>query len=97
MAKITESVQLRERRQLTLPKSISDRFKGVDRYDVTVEGGRIVLTPKVELDVSWFHSDEWQAREAAADAALSAGRVTEFETGADAIAAARRRRAERDT
>jgi hypothetical protein len=35
--------------QITLPKSIADRFPGCDYFDVTCEGGTIVLRP-VDVD-----------------------------------------------
>ena len=35
--------------QITLPKRIADQFPAVDYFEVTTEGGRIVLRP-VEVD-----------------------------------------------
>ena len=43
---------------------------------VSVEDGRIVLTPAtlVPRDQEWFHTPQWQAKEAEADEDLSLGR-----------------------
>lgn len=64
--------------QLTLPKVVVDRFPGVDYFDVTAEGDRIVLRP-----VRVGGADE--VRERLAAAGIDLGDVT------DAIAWARRR------
>jgi len=31
--------------QITIPKAIAEKFKGVEYFRVTEEGGRIILTP----------------------------------------------------
>ncbi|MBC7462495.1 MAG: hypothetical protein H7287_14150 [Thermoleophilia bacterium] len=85
MAKRAESITIRDRRQFTLPTSIYQQFTNVDRFDVSVEDGCIVLRPKVELDVSWYHSDAFQQRERDVDAALVEGRSSTHETGSAAL------------
>ncbi|MCM2270198.1 MAG: AbrB/MazE/SpoVT family DNA-binding domain-containing protein [Thermoanaerobaculia bacterium] len=64
--------------QLTLPKAVVDRFPGVDYFDVTAEGDRIVLRP-----VRVGGADEVRERLAAAG--------IDFADVTDAIAWARRR------
>jgi virulence-associated protein VagC len=64
--------------QLTLPKAVVDRFPGVDYFDVTAEGDRIVLRP-----VRVGGADEVRERLAAAG--------IDFDDVTDAIAWARRR------
>jgi hypothetical protein len=43
--------------QITLPKAVVAGFEGVDYFDVSVEGGRIVLAP-----VKFGQADEVRAR-----------------------------------
>jgi len=31
--------------QITIPKVIAEKFKGIEYFRVTVDGGRIILTP----------------------------------------------------
>ncbi len=38
-------VKLTSRNQFTLPKAVMNHFPGTKYFQVTVEGGRIVLTP----------------------------------------------------
>ena len=37
--------KLNAENQLTLPKAVISAFPGVERFDVTQENGRIILTP----------------------------------------------------
>lgn len=39
LAKVTS------KNQLTLPKAVAERFRGTEYFEVSEEGGRIVLTP----------------------------------------------------
>jgi AbrB family looped-hinge helix DNA binding protein len=71
-------VAIRGRGQVTLPADVRLRLglKEGDDVLITIEDGRIVLTPAtlVPRDQSWFWTREWQTGERAADADLAAGR-----------------------
>jgi AbrB family looped-hinge helix DNA binding protein len=71
-------VAIRGRGQVTLPADVRLQLglKEGDDLLITVEDGRIVLTPAtlVPRDQTWFWTREWQAGERAADADLAAGR-----------------------
>jgi hypothetical protein len=49
--------KLTSKNQLTLPKAVTGRFPGATYFEVTEEGGRIVLTP-----VDLRRSDEVRAK-----------------------------------
>jgi AbrB family looped-hinge helix DNA binding protein len=71
-------VVIRGRGQVTLPADVRLQLglKEGDHLLVTVESGRVVLTPAtlVPRDQSWYWSRDWQAGEQAANADLAAGR-----------------------
>lgn len=76
-------VYLRAKGVITIPQPIREQL-GLDIDDqliVTVENGRIILTPAavVPRDQAWFHTPEWQAKEAEADADKAAGRYTRYD------------------
>lgn len=69
---------LRDRGQMTLPAEIREALH-IDAgalLVVEVDDGRIVLTPKVLVDVdqSWFWTERWQRMERQADEDFSSGR-----------------------
>lgn len=75
-------VYLRAKGVITVPQPIREQL-GLDIDDqliVTVENRRIILTPAavVPRDQAWFHTPEWQAKEAEADADKAAGRATHY-------------------
>jgi AbrB family looped-hinge helix DNA binding protein len=95
-------VALKPKGSVTIPAAIRKEF-GLDTDDqliITVEDGRIVLTPALVIpgradpgtnkivprDQGWFHTPEWQARETEADADKAAGRVTRYENSEDFLA-----------
>ncbi|MEU8077496.1 AbrB/MazE/SpoVT family DNA-binding domain-containing protein [Catellatospora citrea] len=73
---------LRAKGGVTIPQAVRDQLDLAegDQVIVSVRDGSIVLTPAalVPRDQEWFHSPQWQAREAEADADLAAGRYTRF-------------------
>lgn len=75
-----ETIHLKDRGQVTIPKSIVEELglsKG-DLLEAVIEDGRIVLVPAVAIpkDQLWFWTDEWQAGEREADEDIRAGRTT---------------------
>jgi len=86
-----EVAQMRTRGVVTIPQAIRDQLALAegDQMIVTIEEDRIVLIPAAVIprDQAWFWTPEWQAREAEADADLAAGRVTEFESDEEFLAA----------
>lgn len=72
------SASLRSKGVLTIPLAVRERLhlQPGDNLLITVRDGQIVLTPAalVPRDQAWFHTPEWQAKEAEADADLAAGR-----------------------
>lgn len=79
---------LRDRGQMTLPAEIREALH-IDAgalLVVEVDDGRIVLTPKVLVDVdqSWFWTERWQRMERQADEDFSSGRSKVLE-GVDAF------------
>ena len=84
--------------QVTLPKSIRDRF-GIlegDYVEVTIEDERVVLTPKKVIDASqaYFWTQEWQEGEREATQDIVSGRISEPGTAEDLIAALHKARRE---
>ncbi|GAA1409633.1 AbrB/MazE/SpoVT family DNA-binding domain-containing protein [Catellatospora coxensis] len=75
---------------VTIPQAVRDqlRLEEGDQVIVSVRDGSIVLTPAalVPRDQEWFHSPQWQAREAEADADLVAGRYTRFDSDEEFLA-----------
>ena len=66
--------------QVTIPKPVFDRLEldVGDYLDVQVRGTTITMTPKklVSKDQAWFHTPEWQSKEAEADEAIARGDVS---------------------
>lgn len=77
-------VKVRPKGQVTVPEHIrrQARIGEGDFVEVSVEDGRIVLTPKavIDADQAWFWTPSWQAREQEADAALAEGRVERYDS-----------------
>lgn len=57
-------IKLRDRSQITIPKSIVEilGIKGNDDLNIEIENGEIVISPVVAIpkDQAWFWTDEWQ-------------------------------------
>jgi antitoxin PrlF len=94
-ARRAERAVLRDKGVVTIPQAIRDELGLIveDQFLVTVEDGRIVLSPAtlVPRDQAWFWTVEWQAREAEADADLAAGRTTRFDSDEEFLDALRAR------
>jgi antitoxin MazE len=70
-------VEVSDRGTITLPKL----YRNASLYEVRPrEGGGLELIPQHAVDAAqaWFWSDRWQAMEREANADISAGRVTRF-------------------
>lgn len=67
--------------QITLPKRVRDQLHLVtgDYVDVELTGHGILLKPKkgliIDAEQAYYWTQEWQAKEKAADADQAAGRV----------------------
>ena len=76
--------------QITLPASVrrQTNIEEGDYIAVSVEGDRILLTPKRLIDKSqeYFWTEEWQRGEFEATEDIKAGRATEFSDVEDLIA-----------
>lgn len=78
-----ERLTIRKRGQVTLPKSILDRFNldEGDTLELSVnENGDIVVIPMVQVPASqrWFWTEEWQKDEREADENIRTGNVKSF-------------------
>jgi len=75
--------------QITLPASVRRRanIEEGDYIAVSVDGDRILLTPKRLIDKSqeYFWTEEWQRGEIEASDDIKAGRTTEFSDVEDLI------------
>lgn len=84
------STPLRSKGVLTIPQAIREllHLEVGDNLLIKVEEGRIVLTPAslVPRDQEWFHTPEWQAKEAEADEDLALGRLMRHDNDADFLA-----------
>lgn len=89
-AKRARSLALRRRGVITVPQDVRDELdlREGDSLLLTVEDGRIVLTPTalVPRDQAWFWTEDWQAREAEADAQIAAGEGTVFRSDEEFLA-----------
>jgi antitoxin PrlF len=75
---------LRTKGVVTIPQALREQLdlhEG-DSLLISVEDGRLILTPAalVPRDQQWFFTPEWQAKEAEADADLTAGHFTRYGT-----------------
>ena len=90
MAERPMSAPLRTKGVLTLPRAVREQLhlEPGDNLLVSVEDGRIVLTPAslVPRGQEWFHTPRWQAMEAEADEDLALGRQVRHENDDDFLA-----------
>lgn len=75
-----ERLTIRKRGQITLPKSIMERFNlsEGDTLDLEInEHGEIVLIPMIQIPASqrWFWTEEWQLGGREADEDIQAERM----------------------
>lgn len=81
---------LRDKGVVTIPQAIREQLDLAtgDELLISVEDGRIVLEPAtlIPRDQTWFWTQEWQAKEAEAEADKAAGRVERFATDEDFLA-----------
>lgn len=77
-------------RQVTIPKKVWDALKlnAVEFFEITEEGGRIVLSPtqNVDEDQKAYLSDEVQAEVRAGLKEIAEGKTKRFDTVDDLIA-----------
>lgn len=84
--------RLRNKGQVTVPTEVRELL-GVEEGDDLVfhldESGRVVISraQMIPPDQAWFWSERWQRMERAAQADLDAGRVVEFGSVDEALAA----------
>jgi AbrB family looped-hinge helix DNA binding protein len=71
----SRSLALRRKGIITVPQEVRDELdlREGDNLLLTVEEGRIVLTPTalIPRDQAWFWTEDWQARETEADAQMA--------------------------
>lgn len=72
-------IKLRDRSQITIPKSIIEilGIKENDDLNIEIENGEIVISPVVAIpkDQAWFWTDEWQQREKEVDEDIKFGKI----------------------
>lgn len=60
-------IEVRSKRQITLPKSLADTLKiqESDILEYEIQDGKIVITPKVLIpkDQAWYWTKNWQQDE----------------------------------
>ena len=65
--------------QITIPREVFEKLKlDVGEYlEVGIKNNRIFMTPKklISKDQEWFHTPEWQAKEAEADEDIARGNL----------------------
>lgn len=81
--------QLRNRSQVTLPSDIVKKMKlkEGDKLDIIQEDDTIIIKPVLVIDRSqaWFWSEQWQEKEAEADADIKKGKALEAANVKDLI------------
>lgn len=87
---LKERMTIRKRGQITLPKSVLDRFNlgEGDTLELSVgENGEITVVPMVQVPANqkWFWTDEWQEGEQEADKNIKSGNVKSFDKVEDAL------------
>jgi len=85
------SAPLRRKGVVTIPQQVRDQLdlhEG-DNLLVTVEDGRIVLTPAalIPRDQAWFWTPDWQAKEREADEEITSGGGAIYRSGEEFLAA----------
>lgn len=86
-----ERMTIRKKGQVTLPKSILERFNlnEGDTLELEVNGnGEITVVPLIQIPASqsWFWTESWQKAEAEAEDDIKNGRVKSFNNVDDLIA-----------
>ncbi len=75
--------ELRSKSQITLPSSIIKELdlKTGDKIELTIEDGRIVITPVITVPKSqaWYWSKKWQDMEKQADTEREQGKIKKFD------------------
>jgi AbrB family looped-hinge helix DNA binding protein len=84
--------RLRNKGQITVPAEIRSALgakEGDDLVFYTDEEGQVLVSRAqiIPPDQAWFWSERWQRLEQAAQADLDAGRVVEFSSVSEALAA----------
>jgi antitoxin MazE len=92
MEKTFYKSRLRTKGQITLPAEIRSALKveeGDDLIFYTDEQGQVLIRRAqiIPPDQAWFWSERWQRLERAAQSDLDAGRVVEFSSVNEALAA----------
>ena len=92
MQKTLYKTRLRMKGQITVPPEIRSLLKAEEGDDLlfsTDESGRVIVSRArlIPPDQAWFWSERWQHLEHAAQEDLDTGRVVEFSTVKDALAA----------
>ncbi len=86
----SRSLPLRRKGVITVPQEVRDELnlREGDSLLLTVEDGRIVLTPAalIPRDQAWFWTEDWQARESEAQAQMTAGEGTAYHSDTDFLA-----------
>lgn len=85
-----ERLTIRKRGQITLPKSVLDRFNlgEGDTLELSVsENGEITVVPMLQVPANqkWFWTEEWQEGEREADENIKSGNVKSFDNIEDAL------------
>lgn len=92
MVKTIYKTRLRTKGQITVPQEIRNLLgaeEGDDLLFYTDETGRVLVSRAqiIDPEQAWFWSDRWQRMEQEAQADLEAGRVVEYSSIAEALAA----------
>jgi len=92
MDKTIYKSRLRNKGQVTVPQEIRTLLgveEGDDLLFYTDNAGRVVVSRAQIIDPgqAWFWSDRWQRMEQEAQADLEAGRIVEYASIAEALAA----------
>jgi len=77
---IMSLVKVGDRHQVTIPIDIFKKFSlnPGDLLEIKEQGDTIVMVPSqvIPKDQAWFHTKEWQAKEAEAEKDIAQGRVS---------------------
>ncbi len=92
MDKTIYKTRLRNKGQVTVPQEIRNLLgieEGDDLLFYTDEAGRVVVSRAqiIDPEQAWFWSDRWQRMEQEAQADLETGRIVEYASIAEALAA----------